>query len=109
MSQYKDMGLVRRFKKIQEDVLVKEAKKIEEAEEGVEPEEESVGLQEENEEEKEKAKEAQKTLRDMVKEMTPENVVHEHKLKEWEIPLVKRLVEKYKDDYKVTFYSLKRG
>lgn len=103
MSQYKDIGLIDRFQKIQDDVLLD--KDGDEAELGIVQDGKVVEKVEEDEEGSEQDAEESKhksTLREMVEKMTPADLTPEiPRLKEWEVPIVRRLIKKYKDDYKV--------
>ena len=93
MSQYENVGLVKSFKKLKEDTLTKQT---EDANENV-IEEDKEDINEEEDKTQKKS-----ILRELVEKEFPQvDIERIPKIKEWEVPIVKRLIKKHKDNYKV--------
>ena len=97
LSQYESIGLVQQLKKLKDDVL--QATKDQE-------------LDDNNEEIKlpiEEPPKQKSILREMVEKEYPQvNERPIEKLREWEVPIVKRLVKKHNNDYKVRLCNIAR-
>ena len=97
MSQYENVGLVKSFKKLKEDTLTKQTEDANENE----IEEDEEGINEDINEEEDKTQK-KSILRELVEKEFPQvDIERIPKLKEWEVPIVKRLIKKHKDNYKV--------
>ncbi len=103
-----ELGIVRNGEVVQEgEQDESESGEEEEKEEGeMESEGEENGDEEDDsddaEKKQKKAKKGTAALREIVERMTPKDFVAPiPKLKEWEEPIVKRLMQKYKDNYRV--------
>jgi len=142
MSNYENLGLVQRFKKIKKDILTKvespimgepvfaapeevENEKEEESnsenssenfenEENFEEnsdqnsEENSENIEENSENSEENKVEKPKSeLRKLIESQYPKvDIKMVPKLKEWEIPIMQKLINKHKDNFKVCFLKI---